>query len=205
MPDPSMGPSLQSCALMESLNGMLNHSPPSTWNCYTPEGAAAAGSSNLASGGSPAFSVDLYLLETEQNLGHRRWCLDPGLDRTYFGAARDATCMHSFGFADSSHPVWIAFPNPGFAPIENFGVWSVQSSVLSMDAAGVTVTVQNAATGETLATLPVAAAGTFGNGSALAFQPSGWSVVAGTTYSVHLAGLPGGMSIAYTTTPVSCP
>ena len=81
--DPSLGPALQQCALMESLNGPpLNHSPPTTWTCYTADGAGAAGTSNLAMGGDghiPGGSVRLYVNEAGYGLGHRRWCLDTGL------------------------------------------------------------------------------------------------------------------------------
>ena len=37
----------QKAALMMSANVQLNHNPPTTWTCYTADGAEAAGNSNL--------------------------------------------------------------------------------------------------------------------------------------------------------------
>jgi hypothetical protein len=44
----------QKAALM-SVNGQLSHSPPSTWTCYTSDGAQASGSTDLHLG---VYSVD---------------------------------------------------------------------------------------------------------------------------------------------------
>ena len=205
--DPSLGPALQQCALMESLNGPpLNHSPPTTWTCYTALGAGTAGSSNLAMGGDghvPGGSVRLYVNEAGYGLGHRRWCLDTGMHSTYFGAYDNATCLHTIpSTGDMSTPSWVAYPNPGFAPRENFGVWSVQSEVLPLD--GGSATVHDDASGAELATLPVSTPMYYA-GEAVAFSPDGWQPQLDTTYRVTVTGPSGTPVITYRTTPVQCP
>jgi hypothetical protein len=192
---------------MESINAPpLNHYPPSTWTCYAADGASAAGSSNLAWGGTarvPGTSVHFYVNESGNGLGHRRWCLAAGLKATYFGAADSATCMHSLpSTGDVSNPLWIAYPNPGFAPVENFGVWSVQSEVLGFAAA--TVTVQDEATGTPLSVTQITEPSYYA-GEALGWTPNGWSPVANTTYRVTITGASGAPGpISWTTTPVQC-
>jgi len=204
--EPSFAASEQSCALMEGVNGGLNHFPPSTWRCYAAVGATAAGQSNLASGSSmsPFLSVDLYVRESGNDLGHRRWCLDPALDATWFGASASASCMRAFpGGGDGSHPAWVAFPNPGPAPIENFGVWSVQSEVLSLSGSSTTVEVRDAST-NTVLPIRMQSVGFGYAGDAIAWTPDGWTPTNGATYAVSIGGLPRGMHIQFTTTPTHC-
>ena len=41
--DPGRNQKDQACALMMRANNMLSHEPPTTWSCYTADGAEAAG------------------------------------------------------------------------------------------------------------------------------------------------------------------
>ncbi len=59
----------QQAALMMSVNGQLNHNPPSTWTCYSADGAQAAGSSNLALELFGRNAISLYM----QDPGSRKW------------------------------------------------------------------------------------------------------------------------------------
>lgn len=83
-------------ALMMVANGALDHNPPPTWRCYTPEGAVGAATSNLTQGG----GRHARLVSTEDdilgwytdvanavpdNVGHRRWMLDPFLRSVSYG------------------------------------------------------------------------------------------------------------------------
>ncbi len=203
--DASLAAGQQSCAVMMTVNGTLNHMPPSSWRCFTDAGRAAAGSSNLALGtSSPAASVDLYANERDQELGHRRWVFAPNLGPTWFGATSQASCMQVFRSTHATvTPVAVvAWPNPGPSPIEAFGgVWHAQSGL--RDVAGATVEVRNDATNEVLAITRVSAASNYGNSAAVAWRPSGWTPAVNTTYRVTLT-TPSGAPVVYRTTPVRC-
>ncbi len=202
--DPALAPAQQSCAVMMTANGTLSHAPPSTWRCYTADGARAAGSSNLALGtATPAASVDLYANERDQNLGHRRWVFARGLGPTWLGATNRASCMQVFRTAPAPAglPAVVAWPSPGPAPLEAFaGVWHAQDG--SRTVSNATVSVRDEA-GQALAVTAVAAAGNYGNGPALAWRPSGWTPREGATYAVTLT-FPSGAPITYRTTAVRC-
>ncbi len=81
-------------AMMMAANSALSHDPPSSWKCWTAAGAAAAGSSNLLGGvSSPYLAYEddnavlgEWLIEGDgDEIGHRRWMLDPYLDQTALG------------------------------------------------------------------------------------------------------------------------
>jgi hypothetical protein len=151
----------------------------------------------------PGGSVRLYVNEAGYGLGHRRWCLDTGLHATYFGAVDNATCLHTIpATGDLSTPPWVAYPNPGFAPRENFGVWSVQSEVLPLD--GGSAKVQDDATGAELQVLPVTTP-IYYAGEAVAFSPDGWQPQLDTTYRVTVSNAGGTPLVTYRTTPIQCP
>ncbi len=101
-------PGAQQAALMMAANAQLSHEPPASWRCYTPLGAETAGASNLYGG----LGSGLTLLSDEQvmagwltevdnltaeNVGHRRWLLDPFLGSIAYGrvAGRHATYTRS--------------------------------------------------------------------------------------------------------------
>jgi hypothetical protein len=204
--DPSLEAQQQSCAVMMAVNNMLSHSPPATWQCYSAAGATAAGSSNLALGTGAFGSVGLYINERGSDLGHRRWCLFPQLGPTYFGTANRASCMQVFRRnSGASVPNFVAYPNPGPAPIETFssGVWHVQEARFRFSATG-TVTVTDVATGMNMPVTMNPVTGMYGGGNAIAWRPNGWTPAVGTTYRVHVMPTTG-MAFSYTTTPVMCP
>lgn len=81
-------------ALIMATNNALSHDPPSTWTCWTAAGAGAAGSSNLLGGvSSPYLAYEddnailaEWLIEGDgDEIGHRRWLLDPYLEETSLG------------------------------------------------------------------------------------------------------------------------
>ncbi|GEO00124.1 hypothetical protein NSE01_19560 [Novosphingobium sediminis] len=81
-------------ALIMATNNALSHDPPPTWKCWTAAGAAAAGSSNLLGGvSSPYLTYEdddailaEWLIEGDgDEIGHRRWLLDPYLEETSLG------------------------------------------------------------------------------------------------------------------------
>jgi uncharacterized protein YkwD len=82
-------------ALMSVVNGQLNHTPPTTWGCYSAAGRTGAETGNLYLGGPSAFltlasSASILAswladVGSEATLGHRRWMLDPFLKQVAFG------------------------------------------------------------------------------------------------------------------------
>jgi len=81
-------------AMMMAANEALSHDPPPSWKCWTADGADAAGSSNLLGGvSSPYLTYEddnailaEWLIEGEgDQIGHRRWLLDPYLGQTALG------------------------------------------------------------------------------------------------------------------------
>jgi|GEM_PF-2378612 len=78
----------QRAALMMIANQALNHTPPTSWLCYTAAGAEGAGSSNIALGSGTSSAAGQYYnagpgainnyIDDSGNqgtLGHRRWIL----------------------------------------------------------------------------------------------------------------------------------
>ena len=74
--NPTKDAKAQQAALMMEANQSLSHVPPTSWKCYTADGAEAAGLSNLAGGIAGAAAVEAYLRDGS-DLGHRRWVLLP--------------------------------------------------------------------------------------------------------------------------------
>jgi hypothetical protein len=204
--DPSLLDREQSCAVMMAANNALSHMPPNNWRCYQAAGAMGAGSSNLALGTGAFGSIELYINERDQNLGHRRWCLYSQLGATFFGTTGRASCMQVFQQTRRTLPAFVAYPNRGLAPIETFqsNVWHVQQAGAPFSSGNAAVTVQNMATGQMLAVSVMPLASGYGGGNAVAFSPSGWMPTVGTTYRVTVTP-PGNPPMQYTTTPVRCP
>lgn len=201
--DPARQSVAQHCAVLMAANGRISHTPDSSWDCYTAEGEEGAGSSNLALGvGTPAFAIDLYMRDYgTPSLGHRRWILNDPLGKVSVGFAGTAQCLGIFDSSGTSDRDWTAYPNPGPAPVEtSTDLWSLHSRRLSL--AGADVTVERVSDG---AALPVTVSHPpegYGPG-AVAWDPNGWTPVAGERYRVTITGVSGG-PIAYVVHLVSC-
>lgn len=145
-------------ALMMAANGQLSHTPPSTWKCYTTLGANGAGTSNLYGGLiSPYlayYTEDMYLggwlTETSNlianNVGHRRWMLDPFLGKISYGrvaqvladgSRTDAAAMKVVSFTGGvavpgNLPPFVAYPY-GDYPARYFDTSSLLSFTVIAD------------------------------------------------------------------------
>ncbi|HVE50486.1 MAG TPA: FG-GAP-like repeat-containing protein [Casimicrobiaceae bacterium] len=115
----------QNAALMMSANNSLDHSPPSSWRCYTSSGANGAGNSNLGLGFMGFDAVDGYIDDFgsgNEAVGHRRWILYPPLANIATGdipsggqpASNSLWVLGPFGTRPST-PNGIAWPR-GFVP-----------------------------------------------------------------------------------------
>ncbi|RDE07297.1 CAP domain-containing protein [Sphingomonas aracearum] len=119
-------------SLMQAVNRTLSHTPPTSWTCYSPAGAAAAGASNLIGGwgNGLGYSTEDDYMATWLNeggsasIGHRRWLLSPFLGKISYGrvayqsASGDRVSTASlrvFNFAAApplpgSVPSFVAYP-----------------------------------------------------------------------------------------------
>ncbi len=128
--DPSLSAKAQQAALMMYANDALDHAPPTSWDCYSAEGADAAGSSNLARGYSGADVVQAYMDDpgaTNTGAGHRYWLQRPTTQTMGNGMVGDANALWVFGAeAPTTGPTYTTWPSAGFfpAPLEPNGRWS---------------------------------------------------------------------------------
>lgn len=149
--DPVKDAKTQQAALMMSANNALNHFPPTSWLCYTAEGAEAAGKSNLALGGgglgAGARAIGLYMGDNGVgDLGHRRWILYPPQASLGTGSTSGANALWvlgPFGTRPAS-PTFVSWPNAGFVPYQLvYSRWSFAvntSSAVNFSGATVTIT-----------------------------------------------------------------
>jgi hypothetical protein len=120
----------QAAALMMSANGLLNHTPPTTWKCYSSDGAAGAGSSDLFLGMYSWNAISGYMLDPGSGnsaAGHRRWILYP---QTQVMGTGDIPSSSGYSSANSlvifdahyggARPLtrddFVAWPPPGYVP-----------------------------------------------------------------------------------------
>ena len=128
-------------SLMMAVNRDLSHTPPTTWTCYTANGASAAGASNLIAGWGTGLGYSTeedYLADwlTEygsSSIGHRRWILDPFLGKVSYGRVSyqstdgrrwSAATLRVFSFSGgtttpASVPAFVAYPY-GEYPVKYF-------------------------------------------------------------------------------------
>lgn len=149
----------QQAALMMSVAGQLSHTPTSNWRFYTPQGAEAAQSSNLALGGTGPVAIEQYMRDDGSNngaVGHRRWILHPNTrtvgtgdvpagtmeGRQLMGA--NALWTTDVDFAAPRAPVrdeFVAWPAKGYAPYATvFQRWSFSYPDADFSQARVTLT-----------------------------------------------------------------
>jgi uncharacterized protein YkwD len=158
----------QQSALMMSVNGQLSHSPPTSWLCYTDEGAEAAGSSNLYLGIYGSTAITGFIKDSgggNYAVGHRRWILYP---QTEWMGTGDIPSMGSYW---SSNALWVfddniwgprpqtreeyvAWPPPGYIPYQVvFPRWSF--AIDDADFSGAKVEMSSGGQGIPVAVQPV--------------------------------------------------
>jgi hypothetical protein len=194
----------QECALMQSVNGGLSHTPPTTWKCYTAGGSEASGKSNISSG-KGVTSMDIYM--TDRNvaqMGHRRWVLANSLGPVGLGSAT-ASCFWNLDGTGKAGKPFVAWPPIGPVPADVFRVnsldtagWTIQSDTINLDTATATITDAGQDRPVTVAVLPP----NYGSRYAIKVTPNGWTSLAGHVYSVALQGT--SMPVAYNVDVVDC-
>ena len=196
---------VQAAALMMSANNALSHTPPTSWLCYSTEGATGAMNANIAIGAAGVDAIDLYMDDFGAGntaVGHRRWILYPPRASMATGdvtggnmAPRPSNALYVFGpqAARPATPAGIAWPPSGYVPYQNMpsvsNRWSL--SYPTANFANPTVTMTGPA-GPIPVTLEPIATG-FGDNT-IVFMPTGFTYAkpsADTTYSVTVSGITG--------------
>jgi uncharacterized protein YkwD len=208
--DPAHDAEDQACALMMRANNMLSHTPPTTWLCYTAEGADGASNSNI-SGGRSVASVDTYMTDAGNptTIGHRRWLLSNSLGPIGIGGTDKASCLWTLRGTGKVGKPWMAWPAAGIIPfaavsgargggVDTTG-WSLQSDTINLATAQVTVTMDGVAQPVTVTQLLTG----YGSKYAIRFNATGWTIQAGKTYSVAVSGVT--PVITYDVQVVACP
>jgi uncharacterized protein YkwD len=137
----------QEAALMMDANNDIDHSPPTSWSCYSVDGAKAARSSNLAYGPHSSAAITLFMDdEGSPNLGHRRWILQQS--KSIFGHGATPTISVLYVFDDSGtspNLPFTAYPCPGFfpAPLASVKTWSFSIPSADFSLATVSITSPN--------------------------------------------------------------
>ena len=141
----------QQAAQMMSVNGSLDHSPPSSWTCYTAEGAEAAGKSNLALGSNGWNAISLYMKDPgdgNQACGHRRWILYPQTTTMGTGdiPSGQSNALWVFdgnygGTRPETRDEFVSWPPPGYVPYQVvYPRWSFAYPGADFSGAAVTMT-----------------------------------------------------------------
>ena len=198
--DTTVAAAEQQCALM--LNYYFGHDPGPDVMCYTPEGAAACGSSLIAGGYGLIGQVDGYALETGQNFIHHRNVLAVGRAGVWFGANGGSSDMHYGGAypALPTDPAFVAHPGPGLQVMSKVPLtwWFVEAGTASTPPLDARVTI--VATGEQK---PMTRQHHFGDFSS--FQTEGWVPEADTPYLVELIDDSAAVFGSFETTFINCP
>lgn len=148
----------QKAALMFSVNKNLSHTPPSTWTCYSADGAEAAGNSNIClSSYNPndPGCVALFIDDPGANnfaAGHRRWILYPQTQQmgtgdvpahlTFWrGNALWVFDGNTWGPRPATRQPYVAWPPPGYVPKQTiYERWSFSYPAADFGAAVITMT-----------------------------------------------------------------
>jgi hypothetical protein len=170
-------------------------------------GRKGAGESNLFSGLTQAGPcVDGWMDDSDEKnidrVGHRRWCLNPTMGKTGFGATGTYAAMYAWDGSNKDIPDWdfVSYPTRGYMPIQFFGpkhAWSVSPNKAKYEApveAQIKVTIQPVDAKLAPAGAPLKLdyyhvdLGGFGSGPAIIFRPAAFSLAEGA-FLVDITGL----------------
>ncbi|MEP2776879.1 MAG: CAP domain-containing protein [Luteolibacter sp.] len=210
--DPVKNAKAQQAALMMSRNATLSHDPPATWQCYTADGAEAAGKSNLFLGGYGASSVDGYIVDPglgNEIVGHRRWLLYSRAVSMGTGdipgesGYSSANAIWVIGNAGTAPPAaFIPWPNRGYSPFPLMPArWSLSYPGASFASATVSMTVG----GVSVATNVISRADNGYGDNTIVWAPSGLpaSITTDVVCSVTVSGISNAGGVTSYTYPVN--
>jgi uncharacterized protein YkwD len=124
----------QAAALIMDANDANSHQPPTSWKCWSQDGAAGAATSQLAVNVDPMQGVAGLISDPGSNnsaTGHRKWLLDGAINVMGAGVTPGATAINTAGFGngdDDGHD-WpmVTWPTAGYFPegiLPESGRWS---------------------------------------------------------------------------------
>lgn len=160
---------VQSAAFIMARNNIIAHDLPDDAGCYTAEGDAAAGKSNLALGVMGPDAIDGYMADWGANnwpVGHRRWLIVPqqrgmatgDVPATAGYSRANATYVLGDALWDPRPDVrdeFVAWPPPGYVPYPVMPVrWSF--SYPDADFASASVSVRQGGVLQAIETEPLA-------------------------------------------------
>jgi hypothetical protein len=194
--------------------GMLAHKPdnpglPDEEYLFALQGTS---SSNICTSNDLALAIEIYMDDSDatnvDRVGHRRWCLNPAMLKTGFGADQPGySCMWSMDSSRKNVPDWdvIAFPPRGLIPtsyFKNSDAWSasINPQKFQKPEASVKPTVTPVRFDPAKATLRRAAKPlevefvkisyeNFGTRPCIIFRPKDVKVEEGSAYIVNIHGL----------------
>ena len=194
--------------------GKLDHTPtnPGLPDAEYRFGFEGTSKSNLSTSDSPIGAVRGFMDDSDpgniDRVGHRRWCLNPAMLKTGFGAGWGYTAMWSMDSSRSQIPDYdfVAFPPRGITPTASFKshyAWSVSlnpKKYQKPDAKTVKVQILPAklslkppALEKASTSLPIGYfhvdTGGFGIPNCIIFRPKDFKIVPGTAYWVEITGL----------------
>ena len=144
----------QAAALMMSVNGQLSHSPPTSWRCYSADGATGAGSSNLYLGNYDGSAIAGYMKDFGSGnyaAGHRRWILYPQTREMGTGDIPPTSSYspsnalrvfdnHMWEPRPATREEFVAWPPPGYVPyLVVYPRWSFSYPGADFSSAAVTM------------------------------------------------------------------
>jgi len=180
--DPAVNTKCQQMALMMTANNSMSHNPPTSWLCYTGDGAQAALYSNLAGGVHSSAAVDLIMNDAGNTfVGHRRWLLNSRPPVFGHGSTTTYDAMWVVGSSGTADPGPVTFPSAGFFPAPLFtasGYWSFGLNNAGFSSATVQM-FDESGSGITLITFTLQAG--YGDNT-IVWQPSG--IVTSSTFDV---------------------
>lgn len=197
----------QACAVLLDRNGMLSHTPPMTWTCWSSLGYDGTSHSNLI-GGRGINLTAWYAVErliddrndVTRTLGHRRWMLYPPLGNVGYGQTSAFACLYVLGGAGGARVrPWVAWPNPGPTPAETVPPsWSFSAQSLGWRDGVSAVTVTR--DGAPVAVSAARRAPNYGDDTISWDIPT---VTPGSVYAVEIRGISLG-TVRYEVRPVNC-
>ena len=119
--DPILNQKCQESALMMEANGTVDHYPPTSWDCYTADGASAASYGNLAFGIHSSDAITGYIQDPGINnygVGHRRWLLYTRANTFGTGSSLWSNVTWVIDIPSFNAPFYefVAYPSEGFFP-----------------------------------------------------------------------------------------
>jgi hypothetical protein len=194
--------------------GMLTHTPenpglPDDEYQFALKGTS---SSNICTSDDLRLAMAIYMDDTDagnvDRLGHRRWCLNPAMLKTGFGAEKSGcSCMWVMDFSRKNAPDFdfVAYPPRGLMPTRYFksgDAWSVslnpakfqkpdpsvKSSVIPARIDQVNSTVRRAGAPLEIESLKISYEN-FGTGPCIIYRPKNVKAADGSTYIASVSGL----------------